>query len=198
MIGHRLGHLNFTLYRKQRRPPNHGVNVNDARIRKPFRRTRKLNDNDILHRRCAEILIRLENILFFLLSLPFFVIHLFLSSFQLRNFASFFLPPPPPLPHLPLFFHIFVSVLRSFGRCVFCSVKILVNSNHDSRVLYRGTGTDFSLFPGLNKSLEVGCGGGRARANGGLLLLFFLGVPRWIVLLINVRGCRWNNQRMTL
>lgn len=103
-----------------------------------------------------------------------------------------------PLPHLPLFFHIFVSVLRSFGRCVFCSVKILVNSNHDSRVLYRGTGTDFSLFPGLNKSLEVGCGGGRARANGGLLLLFFLGVPRWIVLLINVRGCRWNNQRMTL
>lgn len=107
MIGHRLGHLNFTLYRKQRRPPNHGVNVNDARIRKPFRRTRKLNDNDILHRRCAEILIRLENILFFLLSLPFFVIHLFLSSFQLRNFASFFLPPPPPPSPPPPFFPYF-------------------------------------------------------------------------------------------
>lgn len=150
MIGHRLGHLNFTLYRKQRRPPNHGVNVNDARIRKPFRRTRKLNDNDILHRRCAKYLFDSRTFYFFFSLCPFSSSPLSLW-FQLRNFTSFsssLLPPPP-------FFHIFVSVLRSFGRCVFCSVKILVNSNHDSRVLYR-VGADFSLFPGLNKSLEVG------------------------------------------
>lgn len=95
MIGHRLGHLNFTLYRKQRRPPNHGVNVNDARIRKPFRRTRKLNDNDILHRRCAKYLFDSRTFYFFFSLCPFSSSPLPLW-FQLRNFASFFLPPPPP------------------------------------------------------------------------------------------------------
>lgn len=98
MIGHRLGHLNFTLYRKQRGSPNHGVNVNDTRFRAPFRQTRKLNDNDILQRRWAKYLRpRVENIYFFPLSLAILVI-LFLSLFALV-FAS-----------LSPFFHTFVSV----------------------------------------------------------------------------------------
>lgn len=94
MIGHRLGHLNFTLYRKQRRPPNHGVNVNDARIRKPFRRTRKLNDNDILHRRCAKYLFDSRTFYFFFSLCPFSSSPLSLW-FQLRNFTSFSSSLPP-------------------------------------------------------------------------------------------------------
>lgn len=102
MIGHRLGHLNFTLYRKQRGPPNHGVNVNDTRFRAPFRQTRKLNDNDILQRRWAKYLRpRVENIYFFPLSLAILVI-LFLSLLALV-FAS-----------LSPFFHTFVSVRPPF------------------------------------------------------------------------------------
>lgn len=136
MIGHRLGHLNFTVYRKQRGPPNHGVNVNDARIRRPFRRTRKLNDNDILRRRRAEILAA---------SRPE---HLF-SSPGLSLLSSPFLPSAARVRVSPS-----PSTLPSFPPCVFCSVKILVNSNHDPRVLYE-PGTEFPLFPGLNKSLEA-------------------------------------------
>ena len=104
MIGHRLGHLNFTLYRKQRGPPNHGVKVNDARFRAPFRRTRKLNDNDILHRRRAKYLRPpVENIYFFLSLRPF-------SSFFLFLFSTWTPPSLPPL------FSILSSlfVLRSF------------------------------------------------------------------------------------
>lgn len=104
MIGHRLGHLNFTLYRKQRGPPNHGVNVNDTRFRAPFRQTRKLNDNDILQRRWAKYLRpRVENIYFFPLSLAI----LFLSLFALV-FASL-----SPFSILSSLF-----VLRSFPRTV--------------------------------------------------------------------------------
>lgn len=72
MIGHRLGHLNFTLYRKQRGPPNNGVNVNDAGFRGcRFRRTRELNDNDIPGRRLAKYLRPRAPEHLFLFLLPF-------------------------------------------------------------------------------------------------------------------------------
>lgn len=127
MIGHRLGHLNFTLYRKQRGPPNHGVNVNDTRFRAPFRQTRKLNDNDILQRRWAKYLRpRVENIYFFS-SLFGHSRHSFSFSLSLSLRISF--------PFFP-YFRLCSSSVPFPAQCIFCSVKILVNSNHDSRVLY--------------------------------------------------------------
>lgn len=102
MIGHRLGYLNFTLYRKQRGPPNHGVNVNDARFRAPFHRTRKLNDNDILHRRRAKYLRPpVENIYFFSSSFCLschsftFSLRLGLSSSLSPHFFTFASLRPP-------------------------------------------------------------------------------------------------------
>ena len=109
MIGHRLGHLNFTLYRKQRGPPNHGVNVNDARFRAPFHRTRKLNDNDIANTDAARNTCghQSRTFIFFFSSRLGLSRHSF--SFSLRLGLTSSPPPPPPI------FSPYFRLCSSFG-----------------------------------------------------------------------------------